>query len=287
MSRSTRCPAPNTPRMTTHLAPCLLSLLDLRVQDVRSTHPARDHRYPPTPPLPSAPNLSTPPWSRPHPCLTAAQLHSHAPPRRHPKRRPIGGPRAPPKRFHPPSRTATGLGQTRLTRAPLLELFHLPLSRQRSHTEQELPQRTLPDTLTPHRSALTACPPRWCCFLELFISSQFIMSDARFSISPRVQYQTRLLHLIHTLTPCHTRKWKTTLALLWRNTNRKYPHLLFTLLQHRPSVAALVNLWLRPFVFSISDSKLFTTTNHRNQMSWSWEKETSYKWWRNVTTAGL
>lgn len=85
--------------------------------------------------------------------------------------------------------------------------------------------------------------------LVLFISSQFIMSDARFSISSRVQYQTRLLHLIHTLTPCHTRKWKTTLARLWRNTNRKYPDLLFTLLQQRPSVAAMVNVWLRPLVF--------------------------------------
>ena len=256
MSRSTRCPAPNTPRMTTHLAPCRLSLLDLRVLDVHSTHPARDHRCPLTPPLPSAPSLSTPPWSRPHLCLTAAQLHSHAPPRRHPKKRPVSGPRAPQKPFHPPSRTATGLGQTQLTRAPLLELFHLPLSRQRSHTERELPQRTLPDTLTPHRSALTACPPPpGFAFSVVYQSYQFTMSDARFFISSRVQYQTRLLHLIHTLTPCHTRKWKTTLVLLWRNTNRKYPDLLFTSLQHRPSVAAMVNLWHRTICFFYSRYK--------------------------------
>lgn len=151
MSRSTRCLAPNTPRTTTHQAPCRPSPLDLRVQDVHSTLPVRVHH---SPPPPSAPNLSTPLWSRLHLYLMAAQLHSHAPPPRHlhPKKWPISGPTAPPKLLQPPTRTATGLGHTQLTREP----FHLPLSRQHQHTEQELPQPTLPDTLTHRRSAFTA-----------------------------------------------------------------------------------------------------------------------------------
>lgn len=150
-SRSTRCPAPNTPWTTTHPAPCLPCPLDPRVQDVHSTHLARGHLYPLSPPLPSAPNLSTPPWSRLHPSLMAAQLHSHAPPPRHPcsKKLDISGPTAPPKLLHPPTRTATGLGHTRLIRAPQLALFHLP------HQHQEPPRPTLPDTLTPKRSAFT------------------------------------------------------------------------------------------------------------------------------------
>ena len=41
------------------------------------------------------------------------------------------------------------------------------------------------------------------------------------------------------------------------------------------------------YVFLILGTKLSTTTDHRIQMSWSSEKETLYKWWRNVMMAGL
>ena len=155
-SRSTRCLAQNTPQTTTHQAPCLPSPLDPRVQDVHSTHPVHDHHFPP-PPL--APDLSTPPWCHLHLYLTATQLHSHAPPPRqpHPKKWQITGRTAPTKLLHPPTRTASGLGHPWLTRAPQLERFPPPLRHhQHLHTEQELRQRTLPDTLNPRRSALTA-----------------------------------------------------------------------------------------------------------------------------------
>lgn len=209
MSRSTRCLAPNTPQKNTHQAPCLPSPLGPRVQDVHFTHPVH---VPPFPPLPSAPDLNTPPSRRPHLYLMAAQLHSHAPPPRqpHPKKWRTSGRTAPTKLPHPPTRTVTGLGHTHQTRTPQLEQFHLPLSRQRLHTDQEPPQRTLPDTLTPRRA----------------------------------QYRTRLLRPIHVSTPC------------LNQTSQKNP----------------VQQWC-----NANHTKLFTTTNHRTQMSWSSEKETLFK----------
>lgn len=161
--RSTRCPAPNTPWMTTHRDPCHPSLLDPRVQDVHCTHLPRGHRCPLSPTLPWAPNLTTPPWNRLHLHCSSAQLHSHALPLRHPcpKKWLIACTSSLPNRFHPPTTTITGLGHPQLTRVLPLKPFHPPLIHQRQHTERELPQRTLPDTLTTRRSALTAFLIKW------------------------------------------------------------------------------------------------------------------------------
>lgn len=161
--RSTRCPAPNTPWMTSHRDPCPPSPLDPKVQGVHSTHLPRGHRCPLSPTPPWAPNLTTPQWNRRHRHHSPIWLHSHALPLRHPylKKRLIACTWAPPPLFHPPATTITGLGPTQLTRAPPLEPFHPPRVHQRPRTEQELPQRTLPDTLTAHRSALTALLRTW------------------------------------------------------------------------------------------------------------------------------
>lgn len=213
-SRSTRCLAPNTPRTTIHLAQFLPSPLDLRVQAVHSTHPVLDRRYPLSPPLPLVPDLSTPPSSSPRLSLAAAQLHSLAPPPSHlcPKKWPIGGPRAPLKLLHLAAKTATGL-----------ELFHLLLSHPHLHTEQ----KTLPDTLTPHRSALTASLRNSlhihtpAVLLIVFTRMLVFLSVIGSLIKPDLKFiSPRLLRLIHTLTPCRTHRCTTSLVQQWYNGNR-------------------------------------------------------------------
>lgn len=153
MSRSTSCPAPNTPQMTSHLPSCLPSLRDPRVQDVRYTlHEHLCHLS--LPPL-SVQIQSIPPWSRLH--LPVMAAHSHAPPHKHlfPKKS-IDGHMLVLKLLHQPTRTASGLGHIHYTRAPRLQLLHLLLSRHCLCTELQLPQlQTLPDTLSLHRLAFT------------------------------------------------------------------------------------------------------------------------------------
>lgn len=69
-------------------------------------------------------------------------------------------------------------------------------------TTANTPRYTDPSQVCSHCMS----PPPGFAFSVVYQFYQFTMSDARFFISSRVQYQTRLLHLIHTLTPCHTRK---------------------------------------------------------------------------------
>lgn len=108
--RSTKCPAPNTPRTTTQQAPCHLCPLGPRVQAVRSTHLACSRHCPLSAPHVSAPNESTPPSIHLHPCLMV-QHHSHTRPFRHryPKNLPIIGLTIPPNLLHLPTTTLSAL----------------------------------------------------------------------------------------------------------------------------------------------------------------------------------